>query len=461
MKLMPHQIEDARFLASRRRAACFSGMGTGKTRTALEAARLADATRPLVIVAPPVALRMWEEEARDHLGLEIQIIKTVRQRIGPAPVIIMSYDIATKRRAELAELPARGRPTFSGHCLNTAVIWDESHALKSVDAQRTKAALGRSGYGREFGHAWLLSGTPIVRHADDLWPALCFAHGRALVEAIGGDRPDFERFALRFLVRQTKQYHPRMKPQRVVVGSVNASQLRDLVYGVYGEGGFAVRRELHDVMQNLPALTERHLHLGLSKIEGLDKVTKLSAAEARELIESGGEALSTARRLLGEAKVAAAATWARSEVEDGNSPLLIFAWHRSVIEGLAAALREGEDMVIETLDGSTSSAHRDDIVERWTDGEIDVLIAQTGAAGVSLNLQRAGHRCAFLESDWSPGVMDQAIARLRRIGQKSDHVQVDYLDADVKLDSVIHAVAGRKAAFASRSVEGQHTGENQ
>ena len=57
--LMPHQIEDAKFLASRSFAGCFNDMGSGKTRTALEACRLVEARR-VIIVAPPIALPMWQ-----------------------------------------------------------------------------------------------------------------------------------------------------------------------------------------------------------------------------------------------------------------------------------------------------------------------------------------------------------------------------------------------------------------
>ena len=130
MILLPHQIEDAAFLASRAFAGCFSGMGSGKTRTALEAARLVGAN-PLIVIAPPIALRMWSREAGDHLGLSVQIIKTGAAKIDRAvPVVVMSYEIATKRAAELKAIAATSP--------KAVLICDESHALKSTTAKRTK-----------------------------------------------------------------------------------------------------------------------------------------------------------------------------------------------------------------------------------------------------------------------------------------------------------------------------------
>ena len=62
--LLPHQIEDAQFLAARRFAGNFSGMGSGKTLTALEAFRLVRelVTDQVIIIGPPISLRMWQSE---------------------------------------------------------------------------------------------------------------------------------------------------------------------------------------------------------------------------------------------------------------------------------------------------------------------------------------------------------------------------------------------------------------
>ena len=60
MELMPHQKADAAFLASKPFAGNFSGMGSGKTLTALEAVNLLD-LKPndrILIIAPPIALHM-------------------------------------------------------------------------------------------------------------------------------------------------------------------------------------------------------------------------------------------------------------------------------------------------------------------------------------------------------------------------------------------------------------------
>ena len=66
-QLLPHQIEDAAFLASRSGVSGnFSGMGSGKTLTALEALKQVDVVDTLyhaaIIVGPPISLSMWKDE---------------------------------------------------------------------------------------------------------------------------------------------------------------------------------------------------------------------------------------------------------------------------------------------------------------------------------------------------------------------------------------------------------------
>jgi SNF2 family DNA or RNA helicase len=112
--LLPHQIEDAQFLAARRFAGNFSGMGSGKTLTALEAFRLVRelVTDQVIIIGPPISLRMWQSEFEAFCpGDTAQIVKTGKTKIdGAATALIMSYEIATKRASELSRKLKRPSP---------------------------------------------------------------------------------------------------------------------------------------------------------------------------------------------------------------------------------------------------------------------------------------------------------------------------------------------------------------
>lgn len=428
-KLLPHQIEDAAFLASKPFAGNFSGMGSGKTLTAIEAIRLVGATRT-VIVCPPIAATMWARNVTDELGGVVQLLRTGATKIDKhASTLIMSYDIATKRGIELSEL----RPC--------ALICDESHALKSVAAKRTKAILGHKGLATYCKHVWLLTGTPITRHNDDLYPFLARADLQGLGTRCGGTA--MERFKLRFCVTQRRAFPGMRRPVDVVVGSRNTSELNEWLF----QGGLAVRRELADVWAAMPPLTVNRLPVALEMTpelrEMLADMASKTQRDVEQMIAKNDEALATTRRKLGEAKVSACSKEIAERIDAGAGPLLIGAWHTSVIDALAALLSD-QGLTVGVLDGRTSPAKKQALQELFNDKKLDVLIGQIAAMGVAINLQHGGNRIVVVEEDWSPTVMDQFFARLHRIGQ-TEHVHVDVLVSDTKLDQAVARIARAKA----------------
>jgi SNF2 family DNA or RNA helicase len=433
MKLLPHQIEDAAFLASRAFAGCFSGMGSGKTRTALEAARLV-AADPLVVVAPPIALRMWAREAEDHLGATAQIVKTGATKIDPAArILVMSYEIATKRAAELKQISGASK----------VLICDESHALKSTSAKRTKAILGSGGICSTFAHAWLLTGTPATRWNDDLIPFLFRACPDVMRDKLGG--LSIEKFQLRYTVRQQKKFAGARFPTMMTVGSRNTSELAEIMY--QGEGRVAVRRELADVWAAMPPITQNRYTIGLASSPelnaALSDLRSLTRAQVEEKLASKDPALATMRRMIGLGKVPEAAAVIAERVEDTSGAVLVGAWHIEVIDGLVAALRK-RGLRVEALDGRTSLPRKAAVEAAFNERAIDVLVGQIGAMGVSLNLQKGGSSIIVVEEDWSPAMMDQFYARLHRMGQ-SQHVHVDTLETETKIDEAIHKISKEKA----------------
>ena len=427
-QLLPHQIEDAQFLAARRFAGNFSGMGSGKTLTALEAFRLVRelVTDQVIIIGPPISLRMWQSEFEAFFsGDTAQLVKTGKTKIdGAATALIMSYEIATKRAAELSQLKAR------------ALILDEAHACKSVKAKRTKAILGSGGLAGSVGHTWCLTGTPITRWNDDLYPFLCRASAAGMKERCGGSSVD--RFNLRYTVVQSRQFPGARYPTKMTVGSRNTDELYRWIFG----DNLAVRRELADVWAAMPPLTTNRLQIGLDMDDELRDILAgfKTMQQIEQAVASNDEHIATARRKIGEGKVGSAAAEIRDRIEIGQGPILVGAWHRSVIDALADEL---SDLRVGVLDGRTSANEKSRLQDAFNDKKLDVLIGQIAAMGVSLNLQHGGNRIIVVEEDWSPSVMDQFFARLHRIGQ-TEHVHVDILESDDKLSQAVRRISNTK-----------------
>ena len=426
--LLPHQVEDAQFLAARRFAGNFSGMGSGKTLSALEAFRLVRelVTDQVIIVGPPISLRMWQAEFEAFFpGDKAQLVKTGKTQLdGSATALVMSYEIATKRAAELSRLKAR------------ALILDEAHACKSVKAKRTIALLGHGGLAGYVDHTWFLTGTPVTRWNDDLYPFLCRADLTGMKERCGGDSTD--RFNLRYTIIQSRQFSGARYPTKMTVGSRNTDELHRWLFG----DNLAVRRELADVWAAMPPLTTNRLQISLDMDDELRDILAgfKTVKQIEQAVASNDEHIATARRKIGEGKVGSAAAEIRDRIDIGQGPILVGAWHRSVIDALAGEL---SDLRVGVLDGRTSANEKARLQDEFNGKHLDALIGQIAAMGVSLNLQHGGNRIIVVEEDWSPAVQDQFYARLHRIGQ-TEHVHVDILESDDKLSQAVRRISDTK-----------------
>mgnify|MGYP003149601787 CR=1 FL=1 len=430
--LLPHQIEDAAFLASKKFCGNWSKMRTGKTLTALEAVRLlnpASQCNAVIIVGPPISLSMWKEVFEQHVGGFAQIIRSGKQQIiRDNDAVIMSYAIAAKRRDELKALGAK------------VLILDESHALKTISAKRTKAILGKYGLCESVDHCYMLSGTPSTRYSDDLFSFLCRADAAGMKERVG--KVDMSRFRLRYCITQKKKFSAAQRfPIEVVVGNRNLTELNEWMF----DGGLAVRRES---VEGMPDLTTNRLIVDLDldpELRAMLKtMEKQTVAQIQEDVANKEEHISTMRRKLGVAKVKHSVTEIVDRIKAGNGPILVGAWHIDVIDALWAAV-EDKGLNTYTMQGNTPAYLRDKIVADFNAGEIDVLIGQISAMGVAIDLSGGGGHIVVIEEDWSPAIMEQFYYRMMNFGETAHPVHADIFASDTKLDKAVSRINAAKS----------------
>jgi len=105
----------------------------------------------------------------------------------------------------------------------------------------------------------------------------------------------------------------------------------------------------------------------------------------------------------------------------------------------------------------------DNVVERWNNGEFDMLLVHPASAGHGLNIQYGGHIIVWFGLTWSLELYEQANARLYRQGQKHTtiihHIMTeDSIDQDVYKSLKNKSLTQNKlmAAVKARLKEGQH-----
>jgi SNF2 family DNA or RNA helicase len=439
IKLLPEQEEDSDKLLLTRHLPNYSEAGSGKTLTTLAAIKKRGYTTGTVI-APVIALHMWKEWIESYLGLNVVILKggnTKRYTSegNMADFYVVSYGtvINPSIKAFLYEIGGE------------ALVLDESKALKNITAKRTVAVYGRYGDGKgglfeRFHNTYPLDGTPITKHNDDMWSQLRAGFPDVLEEYEVLNQQSFMR---KFCILQMKKYHPRAIPTLAVVASQNNELLHELIFERIG----ALNRKLIDISPNMPERTERNLIVPLKPDAELSRYLKgMSGQDIERAMAAGTSGMSKAQHTFGLLKAPPCAEYIVEQAQLG--PVVVGYWHKTVGNDMARIVADTSNLTWDRVDGSTSMDDREEIRVAFNNGEIDVLFGQISAMGVAWNLQEAGRHVIIVEDNFSPGMIEQFIRRVWRMGQKR-HVQIDFLHADHPLDDVIKRVRGRKDKAAN------------
>lgn len=122
-------------------------------------------------------------------------------------------------------------------------------------------------------------------------------------------------------------------------------------------------------------------------------------------------------------------TWLSSASKE---PTIVFVHFRKHLE-LAVSLLEKQGYSVTCICGGLTQSMRTSAIENSRksvlEGRPTAMVVQIVAGNAGLNLQHCT-RIVFLTSHWNPAVVDQAVARVYRIGQKSDVSVHHFLLAD-------------------------------
>jgi SNF2 family DNA or RNA helicase len=387
---------------------------------------------PALAVGPAVAKGVWARECkrwRPELTVSVLYGQGSFRWPNPGELLISNYDV----------LPDKVVLQNSGECpAGLVLIADEAHYLKGAKAQRTERmrAIGRQALDSG-GRVWLLTGTPLLNKPTELWNVLrvadlereAFESWKKFVELFGGYRDKFNGM------------HWSDSPDPSVPERLKRVMLRH-------------RKE--DVLPDLPAKTHQviEVDVGAKARNELDKIAftlgeycdirdpyALYEATRRERVVF--DTVSKLRHMLATVKTPAMKEFITG-YEDASEPLLVFSAHLEPLK----ALRQRDGWGI--IDGSTGSARRTELEEKFQRGELRGLGCSIKAAGTALTLTRAANEL-FVDESWTPAENEQAEDRANRLGSTRG-LLVTRMFADHELDKHVLRVLGRKERLIGRTL---------
>jgi SWI/SNF-related matrix-associated actin-dependent regulator 1 of chromatin subfamily A len=392
-------------------------MGLGKT---IQVICFLNYLKPqrVLIVCPASLKRNWQIELEKWgVGIPASSVINAGMSLPKYGITIINYDIA--RRYDFGEYDV--------------LVCDESHALKTPGARRTKAVLSVRAKRLVF-----ITGTPILNRPSELWTT---------THRLWPDEyPNYYWFVSQFADAHSSRFS--------ALDASGASNLKPL--SVFLRWSGMIRRLKRDVLKQLPPKTRQIIRIPMpdgasifqeelhsySRFRECVHRIKMLESRARKLHDDSAfreeikalryemrvafRLLSKARRLTAQFKVPYIVEHLKNSASDHQ--VVFFSHHKLVAEAVS---KELPDHVI--LVGSTPVKARQDAVSRFQTGEVPLFIGSLRAAGVGITLTASSH-VVFGEPDWTPALIEQGEDRCHRIGQK-DALLIQHLVLDGSLDA--------------------------
>ena len=415
MNLYPHQIQARDFLLSRKRAILADAPRVGKT---MPAASAAIQHLPALVICPAVVKPGWAK-AFAELGHQAQEIRgrAAAQAVKAEGVVVINYDLLP----HMQQLD--GWQTL---------VLDESHRIKTPTAKRTKSAI-------KIMHAtprvYELSGTPIPNKPIELWPLL---HGLGI----------YKRSWLEFAFRYCKAWNPPWGGLDVS-GASNLPELREKLKP------HVLRRKREQVFTGYqhPVVSLVELDLPNDKREkafDADAVGEAVSANPNAILAIDG--LSEIMREGGERKAPLAADFIRSRIEqEPTEPLVVFAWHKSVVAMLSDSLKQDPPISHVVVTGETSASAKQQAITDFQAGHVQVIIGNISSISEGVDLSRA-NTVIFAESTWQTSALEQASARVENINKQGCAPLIYLLTIRASLDSIVLSKVLKKVGIIEQII---------
>lgn len=381
----------------------FFDIGTGKTRTMLDMARVRWMPGDKAIVfCPKSVFSSWQNEIKrstPHFS-SIAITGTTAQKLTyiglKRDFYITNYESLLSDRV-LEELQQAGF---------TWLICDESHKVKSHKAALSKRMITLSA---NIEMRWCLTGTPITNTEADIWTqSVILDRGKTFGTS-------FSRFYNTYFTKgqygwyQGEFIQNREEAFKAAIASISMRVKKD---------------ECLDLPKVMPPII-REVELTGEALTHYRKMRDEAMIVLKDETISAQHKIVELRRLhqicgggIGEHRCNCDKLDELLElVEDIGKPVVIAAIYRDEIKAIVAALKKAGRSVT-WIAGDVSNADRQERIADFSAGKLQVIVLQMAAAGTGVDgLQRACSDMIFFSSNHEWASVEQMKGRIDRPGQ--------------------------------------------
>lgn len=423
--LRPYQLDFLKFAILRRgRVALGDDMGTGKTLQSLAWLAYAHAFPALIVVNAPTKLQ-WRREYGKWLskvpGLDTRVQVLYGKKpylLDPTASAIINWDILADWRPALMKVGYK--------CL----VGDEVQAIGNPNSQRAQAFRELS---KKIPQVIAMSGTPARSKPAQFWSILNVLEPEVF--------PNYQQYLDRYCGPKHNGFSITYN------GATHVDELhRNLVRCM-------IRRTKAEVMKDLPSKVMEVVPLEVdARAMNQYRMEEASAFDSnisgRELRERVSGLLRTAYALKEDSLL----QWVVQFLDSGEK-LLLFAWHRDVVDILVDSLKKYNPAKIY---GGVGAKEREEARDRFIqDPECRVLVANIQSGGVGIDgFQEVCSNVAFAEFSHTPNDHRQAEDRLHRSGQTRS-VTSYYLVAPDTIDMDAVEVLDERAKMLDGVLDGK------
>jgi len=429
-------------------AGLYMEQGTGKTLTTIAIAGrmfLDGIIKKMLVVAPASVVPVWPSEFGSFAAFPHYVIPlegpgsrkiALLEKWIPNPDYLQVAVINYESTWRIGEAILKWKPDL--------VVLDESQRIKSPGAKQSKFI---HRLGKATPYRLILTGTPVTQGPLDFYSQLKFADPRILGSsyvalksryAVMGGFENRQILGYKNLPELTKKVHSigfRVTKDEALDLPEQVDQIR------YCELEGKAKSTYQQLLKHSVAEISKDKRIVTQNV--LAKLLRLSQLAGGFYSEAGEKPI-----MVSDAKLKLL-----EEVLDdlGEQKVVIFARFLAEI-GAIKELLESRGTRYQFIDGSVPLSERGEVVREFQENpECKVFIAQIQTAGLGITLHAASV-AIFYSLDYSYANLDQAKARLHRIGQKSTVTNI-YLIARGTVDTKVFGALGKKQDIARLVVD--------